>query len=420
MSPPIPRITISSPTGEQVPVLLFPAPAPKSAAVPLWEFFSDQIAEPEPSSAPTTTFDTLAEFKSKRVPADEFVPWKCRICGKNFARSAGLKTHVAFNKQGTKKTLACRAAKLGGILTYGIGQIKNFPVWKAVFMTCGGMTVVWGFVLLFFLPDSIMSERHFTLEERALLIGRGRLARTGVLNKTIKWNQICEVFIDPQVWLLVLFMLLNETINGGIANFGKLIIKGVVKDPLETVALGIPMGAFQVIYILSGTFLASRIKNCRTIIMAVYLIPIMIGVCLLWKIDREHHKIGMLFGYYIIGAFVCSLVLAMQMPASNLGGYTKRIAASAMVFIAYCVGNVIGPHAFLGSEAPLYPSCCITILSCSVAQMVVAIMLRVLLSRRNAQREAAATAVGTNSEDASEVDGADLTDFENPHFRYVL
>ncbi|KAF4961222.1 hypothetical protein FGADI_459 [Fusarium gaditjirri] len=316
--------------------------------------------------------------------------------------------------------IAWGRAMFGGILTYGIGQIKNFPVWKAILMTCGGMTVVWGFVLLFFLPDSIMSARHFTLEERALLIGRGRLARTGVLNKTIRWNQIREAFIDPQVWLLFLFMLLNEIINGGIANFGKLIIKGVVKDPLETVALGIPSGAFQVVYILSGTFLASRIKNCRTIIMALYLIPTMVGVCLLWKLDREHHKIGVLFGYYIVGAFVCSLVLAMQMPASNLGGYTKRITASAMVFIAYCVGNVIGPHAFLGSEAPLYPSGCITILSCSVAQMIIAIMLRVLLSRRNERRDAAAAAVGANNEDASEVDGADLTDFENPHFRYVL
>jgi hypothetical protein len=279
-------------------------------------------------------------------------------------------------------------------------------------MTCGGMTVVWGLVLLFFLPDSIMTTRQFSLEERALLIGRSRLARTGVLNKNIKWNQIREAFIDPQVWLLVLFMLLNETINGGIANFGKLIIKGVVKDPLETVALGIPMGAFQVFYILSGTFLASRVKNCRTIIMAVYLIPTMIGVCLIWKLDREHHKVGVLFGYYIIGAFVCSLVLAMQMPASNLGGYTKRITASAMVFIAYCAGNVIGPHAFLGSEAPLYPTGCITILSCSVAQMFVAIMLRILLARRNAQRDMAAAAAGMENEDSSLTDGADLTDFE--------
>ncbi|KAF4344244.1 allantoate permease [Fusarium beomiforme] len=309
---------------------------------------------------------------------------------------------------------------VGGILTYGIGQIKGFPIWKAVFMTCGGITVVWGVVLLFFLPDSIMTARHFTLEERALLIGRGRLARTGLLNKTIKWKHIREAFIDPQVWLLFLFMLLNEVINGGLANFGKLIIKGLVHNPLETVALGIPQGAFQVFYILSGSFLASRLKNFRTIIMAIYLIPTIIGVCLLWKLDRGHHKIGVLFGYYIVGSFVCSLVLAMQMPASNLGGYTKRITASAMVFIAYCAGNVIGPHAFLGSEAPLYPTGCITILGCSVAQMIIAILLRILLVRRNAQRDAAAAAVGSNNADPSEVDGADLTDFENPHFRYVL
>jgi hypothetical protein len=54
------------------------------------------------------------------------------------------------------------------------------------------------------------------------------------------------------------------------------------------------------------------------------------------------------------------------------------MTASAMVFIAYCVGNVIGPHAFLGEEAPLYQTGCIFILGCSVAQMMVAIMLRVL------------------------------------------
>ncbi|KAM0553182.1 hypothetical protein ACHAPJ_007469 [Fusarium lateritium] len=308
----------------------------------------------------------------------------------------------------------------GGILTYGIGQIKNFPIWKAVFMTCGGMTVVWGAALLVFLPDNIMSARHFTLEERALLIGRGRLARTGVLNKTIKWSQIREAFIDPQAWLLFLFMLLNEVINGGMANFGKLIIKGVVKDPLETVALGIPQGAFQVFYILSGTYLASRIKNFRTIVMAVYLIPTMIGTCLLWKLDRQDHKIGVLFGYYILGSFVASLVLAMQMPASNLGGYTKRITASAMVFIAYCAGNVIGPHAFLGSEAPLYPTGCITIIGCAVAQMIIAILLRLLLMRRNARRDAAMAAVGDTGDDTTVTDAADLTDFENPHFRYVL
>lgn len=300
---------------------------------------------------------------------------------------------------------------IGGLLSYGIGQIDSFPVWKAVFLTCGGATIIWGLLLLKFLPDSIIAAKRFTLEEKALLIGRARLARTGVLNKSIKWNQIREALLDPQVWLLTLFMLLNEVINGGVANFGKLIIKGLVKDPLLTTALGIPQGAFQVFWILSGTFLASKIPNSRTIIMAVYLIPTVIGTCLMWKLDRKESKIGVLFGYYIVGGFVASLVLALQMPTTNLGGYTKRITASAIVFTAYCAGNIIGPHAFLAEEAPEYPTGCIVILGCSVTQIVIAIALRLLLIRRNKERDEAAAAAGT-SVTVEESDSMDQTDFE--------
>ena len=301
---------------------------------------------------------------------------------------------------------------LGGVFSYAIGQIDGFPVWRAVFIVCGGLTIIWGFVLLWFLPDSIITAKFFTLEEKAILIGRARLAHTGVLNKKIKWYQIREALMDPQVWLLTLFTLLNEVINGGVANFGKLIIKGVVQDPLKTTALGIPQGAFQVFWILSGTFLASKLRNCRTIVMAAYLVPTIIGTCLMWKLDRGHHKIGVLFGYYIVGSFVASLVLALQMPATNLGGYTKRITASAIVFTAYCVGNVIGPHAFLEEEAPEYPTGCKLFLACSISQMVIAIGLRMLLVARNKRRDEAAAAVGGGDIDLDGDDAVDMTDFE--------
>ncbi|KAH7026724.1 major facilitator superfamily transporter [Microdochium trichocladiopsis] len=310
---------------------------------------------------------------------------------------------------------------VGGILTYGIGQIKSFPVWKAIFLLCGGLTVVWGIVLFIFLPDNIITAKRFTIEEKATLIGRGRLGRTGILSHKIKWDQIREALLDPQVWLLTLFMLLNEVINGGISNFGKLIIKGLVKDPLQTTALGIPQGAFQVVFILSGTYIASRFKNARTIVMMLYMIPTIIGVCLVWKLDRVNNKVGVLIGYYICGSFVSALVVALQMPASNLGGYTKRVTGTAIVFAAYCIGNIIGPHAFLESESPLYPTGCKVVLSCAAGQAVVALCLRLLLIRRNKQRDAAATAAGEDPA-ASAVDEAasDLTDLQNPKFRYVL
>lgn len=301
---------------------------------------------------------------------------------------------------------------LGGLLSYGMGQIKTFPVWKCIFLLCGGITVIWGAILLVFLPDDILKAKHFTVHEKATLIARTRAGQTGVLNRHIKWYQVKEALLDPQVWLLTFFVLLNEVINGGMSNFGKLIIKGLVKDPLQTTALGIPQGAFQVVFILSGTYFASRFRNARTWVMMFYMVPTIIGTSMVWKLDRQQYKVGVLIGYYLCGGFVSALVVALQMPASNLGGYTKRVTGTAVVFAAYCIGNIIGPHAFLGRESPTYPTGCIVILACSVSQVLIAIALRVLLVYRNKKRDEAEAA----NPSPEVIDGheavTDLTDLE--------
>lgn len=233
------------------------------------------------------------------------------------------------------------------------------------------------------------------------------------MNHHIKLYQLKEALLDPQVWLLTLFVLLNEIINGGISNFGKLIVKGIVEDPLKTTALGIPQGAFQVFWILTGTYLSSRFQNARTYVMMVYMIPTIIGTSLMWKLDRSgEHKTALLIGYYISGGFVSALVVALQMPASNLGGYTKRVTGTAVVFAAYCVGNIIGPHAFLEEESPTYPTGCLTVLSCAMGQVVVAAALRVLLVWRNRRRDQAAVRDPALDGTAAHEAATDLTDLE--------
>ena len=155
--------------------------------------------------------------------------------------------------------------------------------------------------------------------------------------------------------------------------------------------------------------------------MFVYLMPTILGASLLWKLDHKTYKVGVLFGYYIIGAYVCSLVLALQMPATNLGGYTKRTTSVAFVFLAYCAGNIIGPHAFLAKEAPIYQTGVKLILACSSAQAALAVLLRFVLARRNKQRDAAAAAVGGQVESSIDQSaGADLTDFEVSHYRLFI
>lgn len=145
-----------------------------------------------------------------------------------------------------------------------------------------------------------MTAKFFTPEEKALLIARSQTNRTGVYNPKIKMSQVKEAFMDPQVWILFFFTLLNETINGGFANFGKLIVKGIAGgDALKTTAYGIPSGAFQVFFVFTGPYIASKFKNIRTYIMALYLVPTIVGTALVWKLPRDNHN-GLLVSYYLV------------------------------------------------------------------------------------------------------------------------
>jgi MFS family permease len=190
-------------------------------------------------------------------------------------------------------------AMFGGILFYGVGQAKGWDVWRTIYVLCGGLTICWGIVLFFFMPNNILTAKRYTIEERAMLIAQSARNKTGVFNRKIKWNQIREVFSDTQVWLLFFYVLLNEIINGGIANFSKLIVKGFTHDALLTTAYGIPYGACNAIFMFTGPYVASKFKNVRTIVMCVWLIPTLIAVSLFWQLPRSN-KGGLLAGYYMV------------------------------------------------------------------------------------------------------------------------
>lgn len=57
-------------------------------------------------------------------------------------------------------------------------------------------------------------------------------------------------------------------------------------------------------------------------------------------------------------------------------------------------------------------------MGCTAGQVVLAIAIRLVLKRRNKQRDAEAEASGQNAADEDDEILMDLTDFENRKFRY--
>lgn len=74
----------------------------------------------------------------------------------------------------------------------------------------------------------------------------------------------------------------------------------------------------------------------------------------MYLLDDSHIQ-AKLFGTSIMGAFACILPISMSMVSSNISGSAKKTTVSAMLFLSYCIGNIISPQVFLTREEPKYP-----------------------------------------------------------------
>lgn len=105
----------------------------------------------------------------------------------------------------------------GGLIGYGIGkpasvsaigrffftdfgssgQIKgSLATWRYEFLIVGAVCSFWAICLALYLPNSPVSFRGFSRDERVLMIARMRKNQTGIESKTIKWDQIVEAVTD--------------------------------------------------------------------------------------------------------------------------------------------------------------------------------------------------------------------------------
>ncbi|CAL1185373.1 unnamed protein product [Candida parapsilosis] len=111
--------------------------------------------------------------------------------------------------------------------------------------------------------------------------------------------------------------------------------------------------------------------------------------------------------------------LLMQMPSGGVEIVGCILFAWLSQFIKsrYCVGNLVGPQIFLDSQAPVYSGGKIGIVVAGVAALVCLILVYISYYVDNKRRDALPPV------DMSKIENyefADLTDKQNPNFRYAL
>ncbi|EER33709.1 hypothetical protein CTRG_02527 [Candida tropicalis MYA-3404] len=305
---------------------------------------------------------------------------------------------------------------IGSAIAYGLYQHDNYslPAWKLVFVVTGVLTIFIGFIVFFHIPDTPAGAWFLTDREKVLVVERIRSNQQGFGNRHFKKSQFIEALKDHRTWLFVLFGLSNNIPNGGLTSFSTILLnEDFGYSPSESLLMQMPQGAVEICGCVLLAWLTKYFPS-RLGMATFASILTVIGYCLL---VFPSQKAARLTGFYLYLFSPVGFICVLSCIASNVAGHTKKITTNAILLISYCVGNLIGPQTFISNQAPKYQGAKIAIVVCGFIN--VGTLIAILLSyvwenrRRNSQPQV----------DMSHIENyefADLTDKENPNFRYSI
>ncbi|OAL64557.1 allantoate permease [Trichophyton rubrum] len=323
------------------------------------------------------------------------------------APSLILITGMWYKKKGT-------ATIIGALSAYGLLFYtgERFKPWQVMFLIFGLITIFTGILVVLFLPDNPMASR-LTEAEKVYAIERLRENQTGVENKHFKIKQFKEVFEDPQTYLLTLITTAGLVPNAAISQFQSLIIKAIGFTPKQTQLLSIPSGVVNMVAIVAATLLAARFGK-RTLFMVAVLIPSLLGACMLAFLDNTHPA-AKLAGNYLTHCNNAFLPLTYSIITANYAGHTKKVTMNAIILMAFCLGNILGPLTFKDEDAPEYVPAKLSIVVTMSITIVSIFFLRFYYIYENKRRDRKLE----EGQVQPAADFLDITDRENLSFRYV-
>ncbi|SPN99240.1 related to allantoate permease [Cephalotrichum gorgonifer] len=296
------------------------------------------------------------------------------------------------------------------LISFGIAHINGHP-WKYMFIVAGAITFAWGILLLWIFPDMPQNAKGWSEEDRVILLERIKRDNMGGEHPQFKIHQALEAVCDYQFWALFLLAVCSTTGAAIMTIFSSVVFSGMGFDPYISLLLNLPNGAIAFITVLGSGWLGGT-KFGRLNTMALSCLPVILGCCLLWQLPNSMRG-GRIVGLYLINFFGSAWIQCVALGTSNVAGYTKKGTYAAGVWIGYCAGNIMGPLLFSAKYAPRYDESFAGILVCFVVLVVMALALRVMLSRRNKKRDE------KYGEPRSQNGLDDMTDKENKSFRWM-
>ena len=132
---------------------------------------------------------------------------------------------------------------------------------------------------------------------------------------------------DIKTYLFFVLGCVCNVPNGGISNFGTLIVEGLGFSTLETALMQIPYGVIIIISILTCVFandyMSRKGRQTRVWFVLLFLCPNIAGAFGL-RFLAEDNQGGRLACYYLTGPYNAAFVLLLSITIANTAGHTKK------------------------------------------------------------------------------------------------
>ncbi|EFX06143.1 major facilitator superfamily transporter [Grosmannia clavigera kw1407] len=306
----------------------------------------------------------------------------------------------------------------GGALNYAFAHVVGGRLhpWQYIYLLAGCLTLALG-LLCFAAPNSPATAWFLAPSERFAAVERLRHGQTGMRCVHFKPAQLREALLDPKVWLVAIMMASAYTINGAVSGFGPLIVSTFGWSRLDSILFQFPLGGLCFLSILATGYVGSRVPHTLIPMLIVCCLPVIAGCTLIWRAAWTHRAAAPVVGYTITGTFGAVVSLVITIGMSNVAGHTKKSFMAASIFVAYCVGNIIGPQLIrTQTKMSHYPELWTGLIICYCICIAAAAALYVVLWRENRRRDARPV----DEMERAKLAFQDLTDRENPYFRYRL
>ncbi|KAK7024730.1 putative transporter [Favolaschia claudopus] len=199
--------------------------------------------------------------------------------------------------------------------------------------------MAWSFIILFFLPDSPASARFLKPEMRVLAVQRVAANQLGIKNKKFKTEQVWVAGANFSSVIMYAFLLLFGSVNLRALDSSS---KDMGFSTTKTTVLKSVGDITQIVALVVGGIITLNFKNTRLLASTgANIICVVSAACMAYL--PRHLVWQRLVSFWLVNCQSVGFAASLVMVSSNMGGYTHRTIASAVIFTAYCFGNVAGP-----------------------------------------------------------------------------